>query len=152
MRTPAAWSLGTLIGLPVTILLIVGFVALALYLLLGDWRNRDDFSNDDGFVFGWISAVCAAIVAVTFVFCWWPFDNTFHRYYKVDGEVEAIASRQISDGKAMSTRYVVRLGGEDYGVDDTRASLLKVGDEVHLMCKKEWVYNSESGWACNWSK
>lgn len=146
MRTPDSWSLGTILGLPTIGLIVLICLACAVIGFIG---GRHD---EDGIIFG-VGASCMAIVLlVSTVFVYWPFSSQFHRYYKVDGEVQAIGSRQIADGKAMSTRYVFRIGGEDYGVDDTRASLTKVGDMVHLKCKREWVYNSESGWACRWSK
>lgn len=52
----------------------------------------------------------------------------------------------------MSTRYVVVIEGQPYGVDDTRAALLKVGDSVSLLCTKEFVWGSNNnGYACNWN-
>ena len=71
--------------------------------------------------------------------------------HNISGTVQQVASRQISDGKTMSTRYVFQINGQPYGVDDTRAALAKPGDHVTLNCTKEFVYGStDNGWACNW--
>jgi hypothetical protein len=79
------------------------------------------------------------------------FSGDYMAYKPVSGQVEQIASRQIASGKAMETRYVFQINGEPYGVDDTRAALVKSGDNVSLNCVKEFVWGStNNGYACNW--
>ena len=79
------------------------------------------------------------------------FSGDYMAYKPVSGQVEQIASRQIASGKAMETRYVFQIDGEPYGVDDTRAALVKSGDNVSLNCVKEFVWGStNNGYACNW--
>jgi hypothetical protein len=46
---------------------------------------------------------------------------------------------------------VFKINGQQYGVDDTRAALVKVGDTVNLNCTKQFVFGStNNGYACNW--
>lgn len=79
------------------------------------------------------------------------FNGDYMAYKPISGQVQDIASRQIADGKAMSTRYVLMIDGQPYGVDDTRAALVKEGDTVNLNCTKEFVWGStNNGYACNW--
>lgn len=80
----------------------------------------------------------------------WPWEAQYHQWRPVDGTVDQISSRMIADGEAMSQRFVVVIDNQQYAIDDTRASLLKVGDQVSLMCIKEWVWASTPGDACNW--
>lgn len=147
MRTPDGWSLGVYIGLPVAVF----FVVVCLVIIAGSVyfaKTGDEETGCAGIIVGTVGlAVTLAITGFTY----WPWGSQWHRWYKVDGQVQAIGNRQISDGNAMSMRYVFRIAGEDYGVDDTRATLVKVGDTVHLKCKRDWVYNSQSGWVCNWN-
>lgn len=79
------------------------------------------------------------------------FNSDYMSYKPVAGKVEQIASRQIADGKAMSQRFVFKINGQQYGIDDTRAALVKEGDTVNLNCTKEFVWGStNNGYACNW--
>lgn len=154
MNTPftgeSTWNLETKIGLPIIILIALGCLAL---LVLGTkkWRSeRESYSSD-----GWaIVAVWAGIFFLGFVIFsatgYYPYDKEHHAYYTVQGKVTDINKRLIADGKAMSERYVVSVDGQPFGVDDTRASLVKVGGTITLGCKKEWVYASTDGWACRW--
>lgn len=105
----------------------------------------------------WMGFGCAAIIGLPMFIL--PlvglmlvgFNGDYLTYHPVNGKVSAVASRMISDGKAMSTRYVFQINGQAYGVDDTRAALVKPGDTVNLNCTKEFVWGSTSnGWACNW--
>jgi len=157
-------SLGYVIGgIGVAILLLaalawlfVAVVNLRARLALRDANDRPyglETSITDwkfGVAIGAIlSPILAAILFLGILF---PYDLDYHRYVVVQGKVEQVASRQISDGKAMSQRYVVILNGRPYGVDDTRAALLKAGDDVTLSCIKDYQWAAESGWVCNWGQ
>jgi hypothetical protein len=98
-----------------------------------------------------LATVFMVVTTVIAGFTMWPWAPSFHQWYRVHGTVQDTGSRQISDGKSMSTRFVFRINGQPFGVDDTRAALTKVGDVVDLMCKKEYVFRSQPGWACNWN-
>lgn len=142
--TPASWSLGVLIGLPIVLFFLVGSVGMFLVLppFLEEAIDRAGAR---------ISCVVVFLIALlSGVFAFWPYSPSFHRFYHVQGTVTEVGKRQVSDGDAMSERYVFVIGGQKFGVDDTRASLTKVGNQVDLMCKREYQYNSRSGWLCRW--
>jgi hypothetical protein len=84
----------------------------------------------------------------------WPLKYEYHHWVDKQGIVQAVGHRLISNGDSgINDRYVFRISGQPYGVDDTRASLTKVGDKVHLRCKKEhqfFQHFSDDGWACRW--
>jgi len=105
----------------------------------------------------WMGAGFAAVIGLPMLilplvgFMLVGFNGDYLAYHAVNGKVDAVASRMIADGKAMSTRYVFQIDGQEYGVDDTRAALVKPGDKVNLNCTKEFVWGStNNGWACNW--
>lgn len=150
MRTPDSWSLGVLIGLPLACLIVLGLLLAFVVMLWGRLDIEEEEYHFEYSMGALISGVALLTTLGITLSGLYPYREDFHRYYKVSGNVEQVAHRQISDGNTMSERYVLVIGGEPYGVDDTRASLVHEGDHVTLMCKKEWVYNSESGWACNW--
>lgn len=101
------------------------------------------------------AALIASAIVVAFIsqigFMVIGYNGDYMRYTAVNGTVTDVASRQVSNDNGMSTRYVFRINGQDYGVDDTRAALVKAGDTATLNCKKEFVWGStNNGWACNW--
>lgn len=147
------WSLGTLVGFPVGLLLTVGLGLLAYFL----WRRLrfDDFDYDADRDMARVLAILLAVLSLAGLFttaaAMWPYDSEFHQWRPVSGQVEDVSKRLIADGKAMSERYVVVIGRQAFAVDDTRASLIETGDVVNLSCKREWEYASAPGWACRWN-
>lgn len=82
----------------------------------------------------------------------WPADPDYFSYTKVQGTIESSDSRLIGRGDGMTERFVLTIGGQQYGVEDTRAASVDVGDPVGLNCTKEWQWGSDNhGWACKWS-
>lgn len=145
--TPAGWSLGVYIGLPAAILVLL----IGLAILAAGLAGYDADMDARGMV---ISAGVGIVVFTLAIagLAFWPWQPSFHRYYEVRGTVQDVSKRLISDGNGgMAERYVVRIDGRPYGVDDTRASLVHKGDTVDLKCKKEYVWQSQPGWACNWN-
>ena len=136
---------------------VIGLVVVGLLLAKGlkIERNPNKSSWDDGFGY-FMGAGCVGALALLMLL---PivglsligFNPDYMAYKPVTGQVEQIASRQIASGSSMSTRYVFEIAGQPYGVDDTRAALVKPGDTVSLNCVKEFVWGStNNGYACNW--
>lgn len=107
---------------------------------------------------GW-GAVAGSLVVLLIswgVWLWamWPLAYDYHHWVQVDGKVDRISKRLVSDGdKGMQERYVLVVDGVPRGVDDTRASLVRVGDRVQLACKREYEYGlprGAHGWGCRW--
>ena len=134
------WTLGVLIGVPVFVIILA---AILIFAGLA-FREGED-------VIG-VGAVFASLAVVGLaLWAFFPYSSEYHQWRPVSGTVQAVSHRLISTGdKTMSERYVVKIDGQPFGVDDTRAGLLKPGDHVDLACKKEWQYAAESGWACRW--
>lgn len=150
------WTPGTIAA---AILIPTGTILLLIAALLS-WialhKGGTSRYDDDPFSW-WLGACITAIFGIPMLAL--PligmglvgFNPDYMHYKPVTGTVQAVASRQISDGQSMSTRYVFQINGQAYGVDDTRAALTKPGDLVALNCMKEFVWGSTAnGWACNW--
>ena len=135
----ARWSPGVLIGVPAVIVLVLALAAVVFYLIRIDFPELAVFA-------GIVLVLLVGISAAGF----YPYKAEYHQFRPVTGQVEKIGKRLVSEGDGMQERYVFRINGQDYGVDDTRASQTQVGDVVSLSCIREWVYASTSGWACRW--
>ena len=147
------WSLGTLIGLPIAIVVIVALLVGGLLLMRAARKKPDHFDAPAM----WWSGLggCAFAVAIAALTAsplgMYPYDSEYHQWRDVTGTVERVESRQIADGDGMSERYVFVIDGQPFSVDDTRAAVANKGDTVSLRCKREWQYAAASGWACRWS-
>lgn len=131
-----------------TIFAIVILSACALAVLVG---AAIAFLEDTllGFLTIVVALVIAFITQIGFMVV--GYNSDYLAYKPITGTVEQIASRQIADGKGMSQRFVFKISGQEYGVDDTRAALVKEGDTVSLNCTKQFVWGStNNGYACNW--
>ena len=134
-------TFGTICGIVMLALcalaLIVGIIAFAMH------------EAETGFVFVISALVVGFITQVGFMAV--GYSGDYLAYKPVSGKVEQIASRQIADGKGMSQRFVFKINGQEYGVDDTRAALINEGEPVNLNCTKQFVWGStNNGYACNW--
>jgi hypothetical protein len=138
----------TLGALAAYILLAVAVVALIVALVVVPDSGRAAWS-----------AGALGLFVVFLVVWWWgmafTFSGDYHAWNVKEGTVTAVNKRIVSTGEnKISERYVLRFeDGNQYGVDDTRASLVQRGDVVRLKCKKdyEWGIPREShGWACRW--
>jgi hypothetical protein len=131
-------------------LVALGFIIAAIRHqssgYMDDFRLGAGLAGGLGLALGLVMLV-PPIVGLSMV----NFDSDYMAYKPVSGKVEQIASRQIADGKSMSQRFVFKINGQQYGIDDTRAALVKEGDTVNLNCTREYVWGStNNGYACNW--
>lgn len=145
------WSLGTLIAFPIGVLCILLLIVAVVFAAYK--RSNSSQYDRDAFnmllVFSSIALLLAAVATAGLMF---PYNSEFHQWRHVSGTVDKVGSRVISTGESsISQRFVVVIDGQPFGVDDTRASLLKPGDHVDLACKKEWQYAADSGWGCRWA-
>jgi len=138
-------SMGAVIG-AATAVICLAICAALIYVGL-----RMEY---DGAIPFWGGVIAAVATIVVTIFAFWPFKHDYHYWVPKEGRVEKISNRFIKDGDSgVSQRFVVVLNGKPYGIDDTRASLLKVGDQVRLRCKKEHQFMQPydaDGWACRW--
>lgn len=156
--TPSA---GLLFGVPVAVLVVIVCLALAavVWVKTLPHERKGGYGNYryDGLGGVILGAFGVAIVTVLLTaLLMWPWKYDYHHWVDVQGTVQKVSSRLVSAGDkgGSNQRFVVVLNGKAYGVDDTRASLLKVGDPVKLRCKKEYEWGSSlsaNGWACKWN-
>lgn len=130
-----------------------GIVLTLLLLALGTLFLRVG-GYDSGFI-GGLTLFLGLTTGILTLALMWPLKYDYHHWKPVTGQVQQINKRLVGVGSndGASERYVVRLSGREYGIDDSRASLLKVGDTVAIKCKKEHEFMQpygDDGWACRW--
>lgn len=142
-------SLGVLIGLPVAglfILLSLGAIALGVF---GIQRGEPDRLP---LIAGGVGALLVTLAVTAFTM--YPFSAEYHQWRQHTGTVSVISSRLLSagDGKSTEQKFVVRFAGsaQEYGVNDTRAAAVKVGDQLTITCKRAWQFSGTDGYDCNY--
>lgn len=143
---------GTIIGyviLAICLLLCLGAVVLGAFGVYE--RDRT----------GWAGVAGGILGAAVVLGCWWwgmafTLSSDYHAWNVKEGKVDRVAKRLVSTGdKGVGERYVVTIDGQPYGIDDTRAALVRPGDTVSLRCKKDFqwgVPREAHGWVCRWNK
>jgi hypothetical protein len=136
---------------------VLGIVLLVVFLLVGIGCAAFGMLVDNDYRTPWVvSGLVIMLVTIGFwLWASWPLKYDYHHWVDIRGRVERISSRFISAGDNGGTnqRFVFVINGRAYGVDDTRASLARVGGMVHIRCKKEHQFfqnYSDDGWACGW--
>lgn len=142
------WSLGVLIGLPILAIFILGGIAI----LLGGIFSTDYDLKNFGIAGGTVTLVTSIIIGVLSYF---PFHAEYHKYYTVKGTVASTSTRLLTDSDHnVSQRVVFRFAESKtlYGCDDTRCTIAKNGDAIQLKCKKDYQWQSVSGWVCRYDQ
>lgn len=135
------WSISFWISLIVAILLLAFFCLGMKY-------------GDDGE--GRFFAAILAVACIFWIFLPWGIFVTggtdYHKYKPKTGVVAELGKRMVSKDKGMEEKIVIRFKDDpqEYGVSDTRAGLLKVGDTATVKCKRSYQFASESGYDCRW--
>ena len=82
-----------------------------------------------------------------------PYDLSFHATYRITGEVSDLEKGFTGDGDGVfSSGFVLEVEGvDDYLIwsDDQRFRTIEVGDDVNLVCSKEFRYFQEPYYDCN---
>lgn len=142
------WSLGTLIGLPVSILLVVATLGIAVALI--GWGYDFDLRVMGAFVLI-LGIAGAAMIASPWGM--YPYKGEYHQWREVSGTVDQIDKRLISSGGKMEDKFVIRFEGSDlqFGCDDTRCAQVKPDDDLTLSCKRAWQYTGTDGYDCRFT-
>lgn len=145
-------SMGSLIGLPIAALIVLVCLAIAIF---GAMNRRYDEPGERFGLWFMIGGTLSALIVVAIVgVLMWPWKHDYHFWVDKGGVVEQVSKRLVPAGeKSMQEKYVFVIDGRPYGVLDTRAALVKVGDRVDIACKRafEWgVPQSANGWDCKW--
>lgn len=148
------WSLGVLIGLPAAGVVALICLAVAVLCFLGARGANDGPYGDRGFLLGSGAGAVVALLAVVVLTGWleWPWSADYHRWHTTTGTVTSVSSRLLASDQqngGTTQRFVVELAGVgERSCDDTRCSLVKVGDRLTLSCKRAWQYAGEHGYDC----
>lgn len=145
------WTLAVKVGLPVICVLGLFLIAAAIWMIyafatFSRWSMLATVPVSLLFLGG---AVVLALIA------YWPLHAEYHQYRTVTGQVEQVSSRFVGSGDGTDQKFVVQLKGmpQPYGVKDTRAALLKPGDDVTLRCIRIYDYGSNNaGYDCKWGQ
>lgn len=143
------WSLGVLIGGPISLIIIGALVWIVI------WGLRDKQPTDYGWTrgkFAWFwGSILLAITLIVVALAYFPYKAEYHQWRPVNGTVVNVSSRILGSDGDINQRFVVQFtNGELRSCDDTRCSLIKKGDKLFLMCKKSWQFSGESGYDCNY--
>jgi uncharacterized membrane protein YccC len=142
---------GTIAAVVVLLVLIVCFVVALLWL-----RNSDHY--DRGLALATTIGCGLACVATVLAWLWssWPLSYDYHHWITKRVTVTDTSSRLLTDSNGnINQKFVVRAAdGAYYGINDTRASLVREGARVVLRCKKAYEFGTPrdaQGWDCKWA-
>lgn len=135
-------SVGLLIGLPLTILVVV--ISLGVGVFYRNSRYQDDQTLVRAGAFGVL-----LLTIVVALLCYWPLKTEYHFWKTTKAKVTDVNSRLVGpDGG--ETKYVVTLEGVgERGCNDTRCASVKVGDTLTLKCKRVYQWGATPGYDCN---
>lgn len=156
------WTLGVKIGLPFAILGLIGLVVGTVLCFRWYLRERNDefYTSDRGFALGCtlVGIALQLVLIGSCLYAYFPYSAEYHQYRTVTGTVERISNRLIvntdSDGNTSGGQKFVVIfkgsGGKQYGINDTRASLVRPGDKIAINCIRVFEYGSTDGYDCKW--
>lgn len=146
-----SWSRGVLIGLPIACVFVLAGLVGAALLFRYARRNQNAYDSTDALMLGGVAAVAPVILLVGTAWAMYPWQGEYHRWQDKSGTVAEVSSRLLSNSDNVNQKFVVRFeGGGEYGCNDTRCSLVKVGDDLTLSCKRAWQFSGRDGWDCNY--
>jgi hypothetical protein len=151
MTLADSWSRGVLIGLPLAAVALLAAVAGCVIFGVVAWKDRDGYDSGAYLGASVISALTALVIVGATVWGMWPFKAEYHQWTQKSGTVTDVSSRFLAADKSTEQKFVVHLDdGQEYGCNDTRCSLVKVGDFLTLSCKRTWQFSGTDGWDCNY--
>lgn len=146
------WSLGILIGVPIIALILIGLFCALMWFTYWSIRERDE----DCYMMTAVVAVAMVIIVGIAAVAYFPWKKEYHQWQHHGGEIERISSRLNTsgsgDGRVVSQRFVVSFKGDpgQWSCDDTRCSLLSVGDTLDVSCKRHYQWSGTPGYDCNY--
>lgn len=126
------------------------WIALCFIWVICWWLMDEPLMGIGGFLIG---VVCGLGI---YIWASWPFAYEYHHWIDKEGEVARVEKRLVPNGDSgMQEKMVIQLKDNAgiFGITETRATLLRAGDTVHIKCKKAYdfgVPRSSHGWDCKW--
>lgn len=137
---PAVWII------PIILVICIVLIPLGVWLI-----RRDEFSFGGWSAVGGGSLVFLFLGAFYFGVILPPYDTSYYQTYRITGQVETIESAFSGDEGTMSQVFIATVGGVDDFIrsDDQRFRTLEVGEDVNLVCSKEFRYFQEPWFECS---
>jgi len=134
-----------IIPLVIVILLLVGWL---LHRRAGDEDRESAYS--DYWMYQGFAILCWVLVPIVAVSFWWsmyPWKTEYHQWQPKSGVVSKVDQRLLN----ATGKFVVSFQGSDqqYGVIDTRAAGIEVGDKLTITCVRRWQWSGTHGYDCN---
>jgi len=132
----------------VAALLLASLVVSIISLVMGIGRWGEMSTWWLGFIIS--TTVFAVLGGAFFGAILPPYDSSFYQTYRITGEVTKVEAAFNGDEGTMSQVFVAKVDGVDEFIrsDDQRFRTLEVGDEVNLVCSKEFRYFQEPWYEC----
>lgn len=129
-------------------------LAVSLFLLWKGVTYKSDNSYDEPF--GWyMGAGFVGAAALLLAGGWFgamlpPYDASFYQTYRITGELTQLEAAFSGDEGTMSQVFVAKVDGVDEFIrsDDQRFRALEAGDDVNLVCSKQFRYFQEAWYEC----
>lgn len=144
-----SWAIGSVAGIIFTALLVLSTPVLI-------WWGRHVLRGIDSDL-AWLPFAGAGITTLLIAVmlspvALYPYKGEYHQWRHVAGTVAEIEKRLVGTGGGMEEKFVVTFTGspQEWRVDDTRASLVEVGDELTIACRRVWEYAATHGYVCKW--
>lgn len=136
-----------LIVLPILFVLCVCLIIVPFFF---DWDGLQWFAFWAG-ILGLCGVLIGGLVGM------YPYDMAYHSWRVHQGTVAQISSRLLSagDNGGSNQKFVVTFRGspQAYGVNDTRASLVKVGEHLRVTCIRTHQWGGGvDGYDCRWDQ
>jgi hypothetical protein len=149
----AQWDMAWLIWLAITIILAVICWGVAVAAGVVALRSK----GEHGVGVGIIAVICALVIGAIGTWVSLPWSGQYHRFVPEAGVVAKTGSRFLASdtsGGGSTQKYVITFrDGRSYGVLDTRAANVEVGDRATFMCERVFQLNAPSeGYDCNWGR
>lgn len=140
-------SIAAVIIVPL-IILILGVVGWLLRRRAQDEDRESAFS--DYWMFQGFAIVCWVTIPIVVISFWWsmfPWKTEYHQWQPKSGIVSKVDQRLLN----ATGKFVVSFQGSDqqYGVIDTRAAGIEVGDQLTITCVRRWQWSGTHGYDCN---
>ena len=139
--SPWVWIVGILVG--------AGLAVTILSLIMGirSW----DYPSDWWISFWSVGLFTLIGAAFYFGGLLPPYDSSYYHTYRITGEVTNVESAFDGDEGTMSRVFVAEVEGIDEFIksDDQRFRTVEAGDNVNLVCTKQFRYFQEPWYDCN---
>jgi hypothetical protein len=127
-------------------------VAVLIFAVVRAIRGSDGYLED----WPWITAIISGILALVLVpthfgFVLPPYDASFYQTYRITGEVTSIEAAFNGEEGTMSQVFVAEVEGVDLFIrsDDQRFRTVDTGDDVNLVCTKQFRYFQQPWYDCS---